>query len=124
MRVLISVVVVNKIILYTLTLLCIMPSRSMRSDDMITKEDFLDFCKAQGDALIDHESSSTQSAYANCAIGSYYRHLHGEVIAQNRSRGFVADLENAIGTEISDTLGNSGPSNYPSLVKLLEEQTT
>ena len=89
---------------------------------MITRQDFLDFCKLQGGALIDHESTSTQSAYANCAIGSYYKYLHGEVIETGEAHALVADLEQVIGKDITDTMGNYGPSSYRDLVKLLEEQ--
>ena len=46
----------------------------------ISKQGFLEFCIAQGDEIIEHNSgmSYEESAWSNCAVGAYYTHLTGD----------------------------------------------
>ena len=85
----------------------------------ITKEGFLEFCVAQGDAVIQHDTvSHRDSAWADCAVGRYYTSLTGDRLPT--CDPFISEVEDVIGAEIMDNLGNSiSIETYPDLVEAL-----
>lgn len=92
----------------------------------VTRQGFVDFCKAQGDKAIDHsgkplhgKAQTDSSVFDRCAVGSYYRHLHGKRITRDNSVEFNYELSQAIGSDVADKLGNYEPSHYSNIVELL-----
>ena len=95
----------------------------------ISKQGFLEFCIAQGDEIIEHNSgmSYEESAWSNCAVGAYYTHLTGDRLTIDNVGDhdgpdyFPEQLGELIGDSVFSALSGSEIHTYPELVAELQE---